>query len=283
MRTYYGFSEAWWQEIAETAARGDERLPRGLATRDRRWVQFSVTDPMTFPVAADGRRFANVIGILEGLSLVGQCSIPETFTERIGKFRDFTDSGIFHGAYGIRAYGHLGDLVSLLQRDPDTRQAVLSIYDSDQDLGPTKRDVPCTLNLQFQRVETGGWPTPGYRLELRVTMRSNDMWLGTPYDFTQFAILQATIAQALGDTPGVYVHSAGSLHLYERDLEALAKVSGPTTNRTTFPLWGGASNDIADLSRRARELLLDPDRFLHVNWPVTAFELEAGKLLGADI
>lgn len=252
-REYPTFSEAWWNEIHLTRSFGDERMPRGLETRDRRWVQFAVIDPMTFPVAADGRKFADVIGVLEGLSLVGQTSIPETFTDRVRAFGRFTDHGVFHGAYGIRAYGHLGDLVSRLNSDLDTRQAVLSIYDSDQDLGVEKKDVPCTLTLQFQAVDETS-------LELRVTMRSNDLWLGTPYDFQQFAILQASVAQALGLVPGMYVHSVGSLHLYRDNLDPLMKIDEPINSRMAFPLWGGNSG-MASISRRARELLLWPDAF----------------------
>lgn len=270
---YATFSEAWWHEAHETRTWGDVRLPRGLATRDRRWVQFSVADSLTFPVAAEGREFRDVIGVLEGLSLVGQTSIPETFTERVKGFARFADDGVFHGAYGIRAYGHLGEIVSLLEEDADTRQAVLSIYDSSQDLGKVKRDVPCTLNLHFQVV--------GPELELRVTMRSNDLWIGTPYDFAQFAILQASVAQALGLVPGRYVHSAGSLHLYQSDVPPLMKVVEPINQRMSFPLWSGDGN-IEDISRRARQLLLWPDTYVHVNWPVTEFEAWSAKLLGAD-
>lgn len=252
MKTYADFSDAWFLELSETRSRGEESRPRGLATRERRWVEFAVEDSMTFPVAAEGRRFANVIGILEGLSLVGQVSVPETFTDRIAKFREFTDAGIFHGAYGQRVNGRLGDLVELLKRDPDSRQAVLTIYDSRSDLGAAKRDIPCTVALQFLR--------NGDRLEMRVTMRSNDMWLGTPYDFAQFAILQASVAQAVGLRPGRYVHSVGSLHIYERDLDAIVKIQRPIGNDMGFPLWG-CEPDIGEISSRARRLLLGPEAF----------------------
>lgn len=261
MTSYDTFSDAWFREMSETRARGEERFPRGLPTRERRWTQLEVLNPMTFPVAAYGRKFRDVIGVLEGLSLVGQVSVPELFTDRVRNFANFTDSGIFHGAYGIRAFGHLGDLCSLLQRDGDTRQAVLSVYDSDQDLGNPKRDVPCTLSLHFMGHDVR-------ELDLRVTMRSNDMWLGTPYDFTQFAILQASVAQAVGRVPGTYVHSVGSLHLYERDLDEAIRVAGPADMDMGFPLWGCA-DDIAEISSRARRLLLDPHGF------ATATEFEA--------
>lgn len=254
MKTYADFSQAWFSELSETVAVGEESHPRGFRTFERRWVEFAVEDPLSFPVTAPGRKFANVIGILEGLSLVGQVSVPETFTDRVSKFREFTDAGIFHGAYGQRVNGRLGDLVELLKRDPDTRQAVLTIYDSRSDLGAVKRDIPCTVAFQFLR--------SGRTLEMRATMRSNDMWLGTPYDFAQFAILQASVAQAVGLLPGRYVHSVGSLHVYDRDLPAIEKVEGPAPNDMGFPLWH-CEDDIGEISSRARRLLLDPKGFDH--------------------
>ncbi len=275
MTTYPTFSDAWLSEIRETRAYGEESHPRGFATRERRWVQFAVEDSLSFPVTAEGRHFADVIGVLEGLSLVGQVSIPEMFTERIAKFAEFTDYGIFHGAYAARAHGLLGDLVNLFQRDPDTRQGVISVFDSTRDLNRAKRDIPCTLSLHFLHGLRTDF-AEARDLELQVSMRSNDMWLGTPYDFVQFAILQASVAQALGAWPGRYVHVVGSLHLYERDLDALQKVNDavPLAESTRFPLWGGEGT-ITDISRRARKLLLGPAAFA----PQTLFESWAKELL----
>lgn len=265
--TYANHSQAWFTELVDTVERGDTRKPRGFPTRERQWVQFEVADPLTFPLHVDGREFADVIGVLEGLSLVGQFSVPEAFTDRVKKFREFTDAGVFHGSYGARIHGRLGDLVDTLARDRDTRQAVLTIYDSRSDLGVSKRDIPCTLNVQFL--------LRGDDLEARTTMRSNDLWLGTPYDLAQFSILQATVAQALGARPGLYAHSVGSFHVYERDLEKYSRLIGPG-NRAgwgmPFPLWAGDA--IADIGQRARRLCLDPSFK-----PDTAFEQWAHELL----
>jgi hypothetical protein len=214
-----------------------------------------------------------VIGVLEALSLVGQFSVPELFTSRVRKFEDFLDGGVFHGAYATRAHGALTDLVELLARDPDTRQAVITVFDSTRDLNRAKRDIPCTIALHFAR--------RGERLDLKVIMRSNDLWLGTPYDFTQFAVLQASVAQVLGLTPGKYVHSVGSLHLYERDL-ARAKAVRPaaTTSAMAFPLWSvepapSPVERLASVVSRARQLAFDPVGFR----AATGFEQWAQQLL----
>jgi thymidylate synthase len=51
-------------------------------------------------------------------------------------------------------------------------------------------------------------------------MRSNDAWLGLPYDVAQFTMLQEAVAAHWGLALGRYVHIDGSLHLYERDMKA---------------------------------------------------------------
>jgi thymidylate synthase len=262
---YETFSEAWFGELGRAMNEGEESSPRGMKTSELRWRQFSVKDPMTFPVAAKGRTFRDAIGVLEAVSLVGQFSVPELFTSRFTKFGDFLDDGVFHGAYATRAHGALGELVSLLTADPDSRQGVISVFDSTRDLNRAKRDIPCTVALHFMR--------RGQALELNVTMRSNDLWLGTPYDFTQFGVLQASIAQALGLVPGLYVHSVGSLHLYERDLGSALRVLRPEQGPSLgFPLWH--ADDIAGITKRARDLALAPDFF-----PRTGFEAWAWSML----
>lgn len=268
MITYETFSEAWFDQLHLTHALGDRTSPRGMLTCEQRWSKFAVSDPLSFPVAVYGRELADVIGILEGLSLVGQFNIPELFTRRVTKFASFLDDGVFHGAYSTRAHGVVGDLVRLLERDPDSRQAVISVYDSSRDLDRAKRDIPCTIALHFMRRDE--------TLELNAIMRSNDVWLGTPYDFAQFGMLQASVAQALGLRPGLYVHSASSLHLYERDFEKARQVTAPKVIESFhYPLWHAESGSIGAISKRARDLALGVEGFM----PMTDFEARAWALM----
>lgn len=248
-RKYSSHQEAWVEELDLLRVFGRPSSPRGVDTRELRWQSFAVAHPLTFPLQVGGRKFADSVAVLEATSLVGQFSVPELFTERVAKFQEFTDGGVFHGSYGQRIHGRLSDLVALLRRDPDSRQAVLTIYDSRSDLGAAKTDIPCTLTVQFM--------TSGRHLEMHVSMRSNDAWLGTPYDLQQFSVLQASVAQALGLIPGTYVHTVGSFHLYDRDTERAAMVSRLSAPAApmSFPLWG-CGDDIGDISRRARDLAL---------------------------
>ena len=257
MRTYGTPSHAWAGTIELLSDdRGATRpaAPRGQPTREIAGPHaFRVLYPGIMPLVAGGREFRHAITAAEGLSLVGQTSVPEIVVDRVGAFRKFLRSSVFWGAYGPRVAGDVGNLVELLKQDPDSRQAVLTLFDADRDLGRVDQlDLPCTVAVQFM-LRAGA-------LEMFVTMRSNDVWLGLPYDLGQFTMLQAAVAQALGAEMGTYTHVAGSMHLYERDLErarAAAARAGRLVAQEPIPLpWWGGSGDIGETASRARRILL---------------------------
>jgi thymidylate synthase len=59
------------------------------------------------------------------------------------------------------------------------------------------------------------------RLEWMQVMRSNDLFRGLPHNIVQFTALQDMVAGWLGVDVGSYHHVTDSLHVYERDLDAV--------------------------------------------------------------
>lgn len=105
--------------------------------------------------------------------------------------------------YGFDQWGYVKNM---LLDDPLSRQAVLHIKTADNT--PSK-DVNCTVCIQFL-IRDG-------KLHATVYMRSNDIWMGFPYDVFSFTAMQCKMAMELGVGIGTYTHIAGSLHLYERN------------------------------------------------------------------
>jgi len=155
------------------------------------------------------------------------------------QYERFASKSVANGAYGHRwintnkytdAVGveenQLNRLRYLLSTKQETRQAVLTMY-FPQDLMRAEgaygeegsKDIPCTLSLHFIVREK--------KLNLIATMRSNDVWLGMPYDVFCFTTLQDLIAQSLGLELGWYQHQATSLHVYERNLEKFKEAANP--------------------------------------------------------
>lgn len=101
----------------------------------------------------------------------------------------------------------------LLKKDPTSRQAVIHIKEPRDVIKRPSKDVNCTIAMQFLLRNS--------KLDLIVTMRSNDIWLGLPYDVFNFTCMQIQMAMELGVDIGTYYHNAGSLHMYKRDVEKL--------------------------------------------------------------
>ena len=96
-------------------------------------------------------------------------------------------------------------VIAKLKHEKDTRQACISIYDG-KEISDYAFDTPCTHAIQFTIVHD--------RLDMCVTMRSNDLWYGFCNDQYCFSKLQDMISLELGVEPGVYYHFAHNMHLY---------------------------------------------------------------------
>jgi len=128
---------------------------------------------------------------------------------------------LYHGAYGYRLrhnfkFDQLERAYRALKNNPNTRQIVLQItdprIDAPNELGePTDPDIPCNV-CAFLKIRDNA-------LHWTQVLRSNDLFLGVPYNFVQFTCLQEILAGWLDIRVGVYRHYADSLHLYESDLQ----------------------------------------------------------------
>lgn len=134
----------------------------------------------------------------------------------IPRYVDESEDGLtVYGGYGKRLYhqrgqNQIGNVISLLSKRPNSRRAVIQLFDAE-DIGGEYKEVPCTTTLQFF-VRDG-------RLFAAITMRSNDAFMGLPHDVFCFTMLQEMIACALNLELGTYRHFVGSMHFYDRDFE----------------------------------------------------------------
>ena len=101
--------------------------------------------------------------------------------------------------------GQLDYIITDLTYHKDTRRAAISIYDG-KEIKDYAKDTPCTYAVQFTRVNN--------RLDMCVTMRSNDLWFGFCNDQYCFSRLQEMVSMRLNIEPGVYYHFAHNMHLY---------------------------------------------------------------------
>ena len=103
----------------------------------------------------------------------------------------------------------IGEVINILKNYRETRQATISIYDG-KEIDQYTYDTPCTYAIQFTIVAN--------RLNMCVTMRSNDLWYGFCNDQYQFSKLQELIAKEVNMEMGTYFHFAHNLHIYNDKL-----------------------------------------------------------------
>lgn len=158
------------------------------------------------------RGSAPLIGYMEGAQLTGAFEANDLMRNAWPKYFEFSDG---YGNYGDRAAvnSQLEYAFQQLRDDPCTRRAIVTLWNPDRDVPASHMDHPCTMGIMF-RVRNSA-------LDMTVAMRSQDMWLGHPYDVIQFALLQQTFATALELECGTYTHHMASCHIYARDVPAI--------------------------------------------------------------
>jgi thymidylate synthase len=175
-------------------------------------VGFYMTDPMSNKIINKERKWSEEYAEAEWeWYMTGDPSV-DTLGKIYGKVPEIwkrmaDDYGEVNSNYGYQweRDGQLDYIVSLLKNNPNTRQAAISIYDAKEHLDYTY-DTPCTYAVQFTIVNN--------RLDMCVTMRSNDLWYGFCNDQYQFSKLQEMVSKRLKIETGVYYHFAHNMHLY---------------------------------------------------------------------
>jgi len=202
---------AWLKELTGTLKDGKACEPRGIACLERIGALSIVN--MNRPVISIATRKLNYrFMAAEAYWILSGDSSTAGIRPYCKNILEFSDDGYhFAGAYGPKVMEQMRYAVRCLLRDRDTRQAVISIWRENP---PYSKDIPCTLTMQFL------WRSNS--LHALVNMRSNDLWLGWPYDVFNFSMITYYICLRLKQQerivfPGMLYLYAGSSHLYKRN------------------------------------------------------------------
>lgn len=249
-RLYRSANELCAQACARVLAEGRAAAPRGLPTLEVLGSSLWLADPRARLVDLPPHRVINpafaVAETLWILSGSGEAWIHE-FN---GSLAAYVGDGPPHGAYGprLRAWSGIDQfdrVRRLLQDDPHTRRAVLTIFDPARDL-TDERDIPCTLGHRFYLREGA--------LHMVTSMRSQDVWRGLPYDLFAATVLLELMAGWVGARAGRWQHQVDSLHLYAPEFAAARHVTaGDSTDQAVRPMgalavpWEGFDARIAQV------------------------------------
>lgn len=109
-----------------------------------------------------------------------------------------------------------------LKQDKDTRQAILR-FSLPEHAYMGVKDFTCTMHGNFLIRDD--------KLHLSIIMRSNDLMKGLVYDLSWFVSLMDQMVEELKPTypnleKGTYTHTVHSMHIYEKDIDAVKKMIG---------------------------------------------------------
>lgn len=216
------FSEMFWK-FKTSGVTAESR--NGPVVRINEPVLTTVKYPMERVLFHVGRDANPVFHLMESLwMLAGRRDVAflQQFNSTIGKYSD--DGKQFNAAYGHRWRKHFGhdqlvDVIGKLRRDPNTRQAVVQMWDSS-DLTKNTKDRACNTQLVFE-VLNGC-------LNMTVFNRSNDAWYGyAGANIVHFTVLQEFVALAVGVKIGCYRTFSTNLHLYTKLYDATTYLDSP--------------------------------------------------------
>lgn len=213
-----------WKMAADALINGDieSQMTRLGESKELLHASFQILDPRQrwisarTPVISPAFAIAEVFWILNGDN---NAKFMNFWNPCLPKYAGNGNS--YHGAYGYRIKKQFGldqleTVYQALTNNPDTRQAVIQIWDPRTDLPnskgePVAADIPCNI-CSMPKIRNN-------KLEWLQVMRSNDIFLGMPYNIIQFTTLQEILAGWLNLELGSYHQISDSLHVYSHDLD----------------------------------------------------------------
>jgi thymidylate synthase len=242
-RFFHDISTAWVMLVCELTKYGRVHPSRNGTMRESLNVQFTLTNLEHTFLLNPRRSLSPYYAAAELVWYLMRTDSIEFLRKYAPQYKNFVqpNTGRVFGAYGHRLATNapadlLWSAVNHLDQTPNTRRCVVSLWKPSDLTGILEEeilDVPCTVSWEFFVRDN--------LLYMTATMRSNDLWLGLPYDVFVNTCVQRMVADQLGYGYGLYTHRATSLHLYEKHWaaagEAVDTHSPDLTNNYPHHCW----------------------------------------------
>ncbi len=157
--------------------------------------------------------------------------------ENQGKALGYTDGELgriygsqwrsFKGRYSRNRYYYcvevdqIKKVINEIKNDPNSRRLLVSAWN------PAELKVsslpPCHYAFQFY--------VDGDKLSLMYQMRSNDLFLGCPFNIASYALLLHIVAKITGKVPHELIASLGDCHIYKNHIEQVKEQLSRTPHK----------------------------------------------------
>lgn len=239
-------NESLYDSLAWLLKNGQRTHSRNGSTLEATMVSLQITQPWNREVLLPDRKASLPAQIFETAWVLAGRDDIKSLERYLPRARDFSDDGeTWRGAYGPRIRNQIPYVARVLTEQPDSRQAVISIYNPAVDSTSVPvLDRPCNLALQF--LLRGG------ELHCNVFLRSNDaIWGYSGINVFEWSVLQEIIAGLLGVGVGCLQLNTTSFHLYDRHLNRAKRIlkRGPVVeDQASSPrFWAGAVGSVHQL------------------------------------
>lgn len=162
--------------------------------------------------------------------------VNNQFTKELGpvygsQWRKF--NGIANGDWGA---DQIQWILNQLRTNPDSRRLILSAWNPNQ--LHEMALPPCHYAAQFRVINS--------KLSCMLTMRSNDVFLGAPFNIASYALLTHILARETNLDVGDLVYSIGDAHIYHNHFDQVRE----QLSREEYPLPTLTIDDEFDLTDR---------------------------------
>lgn len=251
-------------------SKGINSSPRGLAVKELELETLNLHP--NFPIPDFYARPMNWRYLMGELSWYLKRDRTIDYINNFSSFwKNLTDEqGNINSNYGNLLFGEqLQWAYNSLIKDENTRQAISFVSRPSVQYAGNK-DFVCTIYLNF-------W-IRNNSLNMKVQMRSNDIFYGLSYDAPFFAFVQQTMYMWLRDKYktlqlGTYYHCADNIHYYERHFEIAESIKKENVKDPYFfmlrePLFT-LNKGVAILTDAGNNFIADVDQLINANSKIT--------------
>jgi len=133
------------------------------------------------------------------------------------------DQAIYEYSYGPRIFNFQGKtdqvndyIIPLLKNDPNSRRAVISLFNPNTDSDVMNKNVPSLMFIHYKIIDG--------KLNCTCFIRSNDFFIGWVGNVYQIFLLQKTIAEKLNIKTGALTTISSSAHIFHEHKEQIEKI-----------------------------------------------------------
>ncbi len=201
-----------------------ERKNLETHVKETNFVTYTITNPIDCEINLNSIKSMDIWTKAECLTEFLNLNPPMMKDYNNSFIKNFElEDGMHNYTYGERwhTFNQLTNLYKRLKKEPNTRQAVMTLYRGD-DTNENAWNIPCTIIHQFQKNKD--------KLDMTVYYRSNDILKGVKNDVYVSSFILQAFSGWLDLEVGNINFVINNLHVYENDWEQFDKIKTEINN-----------------------------------------------------